>query len=161
MRRYVSAGLVALSFLIAGCRPPAPDVSAYDESMYDASYDEVWDATVRAFADYNMPIDNIEKDSGIIASDWVGAETSWMDCGSAGLGSHTDRQFRVNTLIRRGSDGTNVRVNTLFQTREVPMGGGYGTWKQCSGTGELEQILHAQIEQYIADHRAEAAGTDD
>ena len=86
--------LAFAAVVLAGCAT-APKEFAFDPTVtIDASYDAVWAAVVEFFAIGSLPIDTIEKDSGLIVTSWMDAgkgpheeNKDYCDCGSAGMGT--------------------------------------------------------------------------
>lgn len=157
-------GAAAISFLLAGCAGPSLKTpSAYSTpppTTYDASFDQVWESAVDWFAVNNIPIKNIEKDSGIIGSEYsLGSDYSQIDCGRMDTGNMfllNDQKFvaNINVLVRESDDGVLVKPNVF----------GHGTFQlfdawngrpktieanRCVSTGNLERSLHSYLESNI------------
>lgn len=145
------------SAALSGCampsiQPPADNGADYRQS-YQADFDSVWEATVDWFATNNIPIKNIEKDSGIIGSEYsLGADYSQVDCGTVDPGGmyvleNENIVANLNVLVRENYGTVTVQPNVFGQGsyflrdvwNNVP-----STLKadRCVSTGELEQSLH-------------------
>jgi hypothetical protein len=123
---------------------------------YQASYDEVWAAAIRAFATGNIQIKTIDKSSGLLASDPVRATIGQeIDCGSIekALGTFPitgTGQGTFNLFIRpQGPAFTVVQVNSSWSTiyREWDI---YGRTTfvreyECSSFGSIERGLLGRI----------------
>lgn len=158
MKKILTA--TAISALLAGCagpslQPPAASTTNHSET-YAAEFDQVWESTVDWFATNNIPIKNIEKDSGIIGSEYsLGSNYSQVNCGAFDPGSsHVlyDQSVvaNINVLVRESASGTSVQPNVFgngtFTLRDI----WYGiptTMKadRCVSTGELERDLHRYL----------------
>lgn len=156
---------IALAALVTGCAapsvtPPHPtaDSPARD---YNAEFSEVWEHSVDWFATNNIPIKNIEKDSGIISSDYsLGSNFTQLDCGTVDPGGmhaliDSDVTANINVLVRDRNNGVTVQPNVFGQGRFVFR----NAWdysilqtlraERCVSTGELERSLHNYIENHL------------
>lgn len=89
-RMYVSCVAV---LALWGCASAPVQRDIQRASLVEgADFDSTWAAVVQVFAERTWSIDNLERDSGIITTDWMMTDAlsdAYMDCGSAGLlGSH-------------------------------------------------------------------------
>lgn len=160
MKKLLTAA--ALSVLVAGCAAPSvtpPSASSGDHvDTYRADFLEVWEHAVDWFAINNIPIKNIERDSGIISSDYsLGSDFSQVDCGTVdpgGMHILIDQSVtaNINVLVRERSGEVSVQPNVFGQ--------GVFTFRnswdnrltetlrvdRCVSTGELERSLHSHIQ---------------
>ena len=94
MRRLSLLFLLLIFVSGAGCKrgiTPPKEFDFKPVSTIHGNYDSVWAAVVEFFAATNLPIKTIEKDSGLITSNWIdamkmtGAKVdSICNCGEAG-----------------------------------------------------------------------------
>ena len=145
--RICFLGIVILLTSCATAPPPA--VTTHRQLEYDASFEEAWDAVIEAFAEHNIPIDNMEKDSGIITTDWFPSSKDEMDCGSAGfLGYDRNRKARFNVFVHDSDSEmgrVEVQVNTAFQASRYVDNNLVGE-VECSGKGILQKKFHDAIQ---------------
>jgi len=121
----------------------------------EATFDEVWPAVIESFAELNLPIQNVEKDSGLITTDWISftgqKNTDYCDCGGLGISVERSREGRFNVFVKRTSDSScEVVVNCIYrQTLETIKGTLAGT-RSCVSTGILEadmfEIIKSKLE---------------
>lgn len=135
-------------------RPPKPhEVKA--SRVYAMTFDDAWAKAVKWFAINNSPIKNLDKSSGLIATEY-GLSTEWQglcDCGEPGSGQRiTKQRGNFNVLIEaRGASGVEVTV-TLFIKAVLIAPAPYGSYEQlrfdidCVSTGALESELLDYIE---------------
>lgn len=163
MKKLLTAS-VAASALLTGCampsmQPPTSTEQDYSKS-YNAEFTSVWDTAVDWFADNNIPIKNIEKDSGIISSEYsLGASATQIDCGTLDPGDlfamkGQSATANLNVLIRERSGLVSVKPNVfgsgaftvhdIMNNREVTMPIDY-----CVSSGELERSLHTYLNSNI------------
>ena len=116
--------LAFLALALGACaqaRPPAPR-SVENARTYNASYDQVWDATINAVAEMNLPIDELEKVSGIISFDEASYFPNDANEGSLGyLETIMQRRGAANILVRTVGPGQtraqiNLRLAMLIQS---------------------------------------------
>jgi uncharacterized lipoprotein len=119
-----------------------------------ATFAEVWDLVIDVFGDRNWAIDNLERASGIITTDWMRADNvSYQDCGSPGfLSSHSDHMGRFNVVVRETDEGVSIRVTTSWEaTRssddDISI-------VECLSTGVLERELHEDVRERLRPNEA-------
>lgn len=113
-----------------------------------ASFTQVWDAAIDAVADRGWPLDEIDRASGVLVTDWlVGVDPAWYDCGSPGLFDHQYNQAgRVTVVVREADDGVSLAVNTAW--RAVRKGSDVEDAPYdvpCESTGVLEPEFHDSV----------------
>ena len=143
MRWFLTAVMLSASTACAS----AP-VARNFEDLADyrgASFTEVWDLVIDVFGYRNWAIDSLERDSGVIATEWVREDNdSYRDCGSPGFrATHSDYMGRFNVVVRETDDGVSIRVTTSWQTtRNTASSIGI---VECLSTGILERELHQEV----------------
>ena len=113
-----------------------------------APFDEVWQAVIESFADLQLPIQNMEKDSGLITTDWIDfplgkAGKEFCDCGGLGMNIETRRVGRFNVFVKRVSvNSCEIQVNCTYSQTYEPVsltGDSVPSYKRsCVSTGKLE-----------------------
>jgi len=120
----------------------------------EAPFDEVWQAVIETFAEMNLPIVNMEKDSGLITTDWIAyplgkAGKVYCDCGGLGLNVEISREGRFNVFLRKiDGNSCELKVNCLFSQRIQPVmaEGATGiTRRNCVSTGKLEADMFEMV----------------
>lgn len=116
--------------------------------------DEVWPEVINFFAENNLPISTIERDSGLVVSNNLRFSAvefaQYADCGQEALAVESNRTGSVNLFVReRSPDSASVTVNTRFQIfREVGTRGSliYGAANvECVSMGTLENAIIERI----------------
>ncbi len=151
---------LALATLVACATAPKPH-TFNNAARVSASYDAVWAATINAFASNNWPIQTMEKDSGLIVSDWMKApRDAFLDCGGSGLAIPQRQMIRFNVMVEGGPQATTVTVNvTGKEIRELDD----DTFSvDCYSNGKAEQRIHTLVSQRARSRRggAKAATAD-
>jgi len=62
-------GLFCLYFLNCATAPPPRQIQ--NSFPIEGEFDKVWTAIIETFSDLQLPIENIEKASGLITTDWI------------------------------------------------------------------------------------------
>jgi uncharacterized lipoprotein len=131
MKKLISFPIIFLSlFLILSCTasknvaPAAPVVYTVEKDrIINKPLDAVWQSIIELLATYNMPIKNLDKNSGFISTDYklvTGEVSQYMICGGAsstfsGKVELTNHGGNLNVLVKKiTDDSTKVTVNTFY-----------------------------------------------
>lgn len=119
-----------VSFIIQSCSSPrnvvtaAPVVRVIEkERIINKSFDAIWQSTIELLATYNMPIKNLDKNSGFISTEYkiitgnvsqymysVGASSTF-----SGKVELTNHGGNLNVLVKKvNEDSTKVTVNAFY-----------------------------------------------
>ena len=72
MNRLVSVSALFVMLFLAGCATTPQPVKAIDDTaFYLARFDKVWDAALATLAAEQIPIDNMNKEKGILLTKFV------------------------------------------------------------------------------------------
>lgn len=167
--------MLLVSVVVLAASASAPRRHAFEKSLTTpAGYDATWAAVVDVFGENNWAIANLEKDSGIITTDWMrlDGEGGQADCGDSGLAIEHGREVRFNVLVRGDDETAEVTVNTTL--REYRSFDGRSFYADCTSTGVIEGRIHAMVDHALARRpsrrpparrarhdRGSAAGTDE
>ncbi len=142
--KWFPTGVMLLASTACASAPAARDFD--DLADYRAaSFTEVWGVVIDVLADRNWAIDNLERDRGAVATDWMrDVDLSYLDCGIPGLrASDTDYTGRFDVVVRETDNGVSIRVTTSWQVvRSTSNSVGI---VQCLSTGILERELHDEV----------------
>lgn len=144
MRLAMMVLCCVLAMTLGCATAPAPH-TIKNAFHFTDGYDEVWAAVMESMAELSLPIQTLEKESGLIATDWISFEgLDACDCGSAGIMTDSDRQGKFNIFAKRNAaGGVDVKINTVFQVRRS-----FDTTSRvitCYSTGLLESKLNGWI----------------
>jgi len=114
------------------------------------SYDLVWTALIETFADLNLPIDNMEKDSGLITTDWIDftgqTNEEYCDCGGLGINTEVERTGKFNVFVKKVTENScEIKVNCIFE-RITRFGDSFPYKRKCLSNGNLEAEIFRLIE---------------
>jgi hypothetical protein len=143
--------MLALACGGTGYHPPASHRVDSSTSYPNADYDGVWEAVIETMAQLQYPITNMEKASGLVATDWMifPRSSSHLDCGWPGRGERMgDRWGRFNVFVRQ-SQPPLLTVNTNFRTQICSSDGCYTV--QCTSTGILEQSIQDLVRNLVSE----------
>lgn len=141
-----------MCFMIYGCAGIAPAPRQIAKAFpIEAPFDEVWQAVIESFAELQLPIQNMEKDSGLITTDWIDfsgqKNTGYCDCGKPRFGLlEGSRSGRFNIFIKKTSGNScEVNVNCMYRQTLVKLNGDFYKNKSCVSTGNLEAEMFELI----------------
>jgi hypothetical protein len=119
--------ILLLIVLFASCAAPVyvkPEpIVVEKERVIHKSFDTTWQNAVEWFATHNMPIKNLDKNSGLISTEYslsMAEAAQYMNCGSGEsnfsgkveLDNHTGN---FNVLLKKiGDHSTKVIINAFF-----------------------------------------------
>ncbi len=152
MKRAVAAAAAVCVLFSLGCMPKAvvvPQNQAVQRHLA-ASFDVSWRAVLLALSDANVPIRNMQRDSGFLNTEFVlfkdvdeFAEkavcqrdpSSWMSPYGSG-------RYTVSVVMAARDGGTDIRLTTYIEASNDVN----GTREICASRGEIENALFVRIE---------------
>ncbi len=132
------------TLLVACASGPAPR-TVVNTFPLEGDYDTIWSAVVETFSDLQIPIDNMEKDSGLITTDWIDftgqTNEDYCDCGGLGINIEVSRTGKFNVFVKKVTENTfEMKVNCMFE--QVYRFGENAYKRKCVSTGNLEQEMY-------------------
>lgn len=139
-------GALVIAMALAGCATPGQATQFNNSRAVNLSFDAAWDKTVSYFAENNIPIRTLEKDSGLIVAETAslpGAQLQQLaDCGTAGRGQPGTASY--NVFVRDlQTQGVTVQINATFTQVYRDIWTGQNAQSQCFSKGVLENALLA------------------
>ena len=153
----LTAGLPALLLVAAACPSYTPPQTHAVPAQYivHADFNATWTEIIAFFAESKVPIQTIDKSSGLISSKGFESAEFWLDCGTItdGLMTQTTNNGRLadfNVFVRDlGRDSTSVRINfsgyEVITTMVAGANGPTTSRRSCTTTGEFEKALAGHI----------------
>jgi len=150
-----SAWILFVGLLLGCAVTPAKTYDFNPVANIDSDYEKVWAAVIEYFVVSELPIEMIQKDSGLIVTEWMNAgdETGQMenrticDCGPSY--AHTVLPWtrgRFSVFVRRLDDGScDLRVTCTYQQYRASDQGGRGEVVGCNSTGGLEKAVQDYV----------------
>ena len=149
-------GLVAC----AHPNPPAPPAPVPTMAV-NASFGRTWDAAIDVFAAQNVPIQTLDRSSGLIVAQPLSIamsdqsiSTAWADCGDNGQHVRfVPSMAYYNVLVRGDSTHATVHVTAKW----VSVGGGRTV--SCSTKGVFEINFETLVKQKAEAHATSTGPT--
>jgi hypothetical protein len=110
------------------------------------TYAQAWEAVIDLFSERTWAIKNMDRDSGLITTDWMslGSEAeTFADCGSPGLATIQETAVRFNVRIKELDDATSVAVNAAF--RQLRTFDGHTSTIECTSKGAVEALIQDEV----------------
>lgn len=152
-KRKVLIFLYPWILLVVSCATTGQMVKPviWDEETFQASYDKVWGSIVATVAEQALPIEAIEKESGILTTkfvkiDVVESEAKRMVENPSFIPLFTlwgSIRYTVSFYVRTvGENQTRVKITSYIQRQEI---GSSGQWYLCYSKGVIENEILASI----------------
>lgn len=141
--------IVVLSAALVGCVSTPTSYQFDNSAISQQSFDETWSNVIGFFAENNIPIKTLEKDSGLVVAE-TGSLTDQeitilADCPGAVLTTSDANIANYNVFVRETQEGVKVQVNTKF-TRTLRGSLSNATQSfTCNSKGEAEKSVLAAI----------------
>lgn len=132
---------------------PKPE-SFERKQIFPFPFAKTWASTVEVMADGEWPVESIEKDSGLITTEFVNTGSDvgnkYTDCplGPRGVTGFSQRRGKLSILVKSISENdTSVRINTHFEAFKGggSLLGGEAGWMLCNSTGLVEMDIFNKI----------------
>ncbi len=135
--------------MFCGCATPPAQYDFESKETLTGSYDDVWSAVMETFAELNLSITTLEKDSGLVAAKAGGISENYSDCGKPGLYlSVGDRSVSFNVFVKSLDHETQkVTIASEYSAAvmEIMYGPKFSHMVWCNSTGLLEESMLASI----------------
>jgi len=147
MKKVLSVLTVLTCLLLFGCGAAPKLRTIVNSFSIEADFETVWVAVIETFSDMQFPIDNMEKDSGLITTDWISFPDRYADCGKLGiLDTALETNGKFNAFLKRVTENScELRVNCSFQLTYTAYGSEREHRKGCVSTGEWEADFYKLI----------------
>ncbi len=145
---------VFLLVILASCatkQPVKPTIE--DTQIMQAPFDRVWTATVSTFAEMALPIESMDKGSGLITTRSVRFTGGWAARKEINrvaqkplvfLGTWSAGRYTLSLFVTpNGKDATNVKITAHIEAYEEYM---TGKWHMCHSKGVIEKQILDSIE---------------
>ncbi len=148
-----AAVIMALSSCSSYKSPKSYNIE--NERIFSKDYESVWQRVISVFTEFNIPIRNMDKSSGLITTDYnLGAEIGqYVDCGTPAKGLYTYRfentVMNMNIVVTKVSPAkTKVRVKVFPKSEYAAYEYNNGRWYKaaseiinCVSTGRMEKNI--------------------
>ena len=121
-----------------------------------ASYDAVWAAVIDVFAARSWDIKDMQKTSGVIATDWISAQGKFfLSCGGSKRAVVEDEQIRFSVRLKKRGSATAVTVKARYRQRQRT--GKSEVWVSCKSRGQMESSVHDEVAEAAASYQSAPA----
>ena len=140
---------IRLSFLslwvvcfVFACAVPAThhNITKYWTTSED--YDALWSGVIELFAHNSIPILTLEKDSGIIVSEWfvlARSDAATIDCGSPGIATAYETHPKLTVTVAPTGTTRQIMVSGRYKQRRTFDRDTF--FATCYSRGEMEHNL--------------------
>ncbi len=147
----ITALLLASLVLATGCATPQPPQAIQTTERFSATKDQVWHLVLSEIG-LNYPVSSIEKDSGLITTDFVSLPAGmynsemgrWVQKPNAGMfATFNGLRMKMNILVSETTPATTtVTVRAHFEAYENNV---HKQWIACPSNGTIEIELFTLI----------------
>ena len=136
--------ILILALCLLGCAVPATRTDITTSWNTHREFDPMWANNIQIFGKLSAPIQTLEKDSGIIVTEWFALHSSdatSVDCGTPSALSITyETQAKITVIIRDiGESKRQITVQGLYrQRRYYDRQTFYAT---CFSDGTIERMI--------------------
>jgi len=139
-------GLFCLYFLNCAVAPQPRQIQK--SFPIEGEFDKVWSAIIETFSELQLPIENMEKASGLITTDWIDftgqSNEDYCDCGGLGINMEVNRLGKFNVFLKKVTENAcEIKVNCIFQ-QTIEFGDTRST-RKCVSTGNLEAEMYRLV----------------
>jgi len=157
--RFRSAALIAMTACTACTTmiPPGPPIPERQPAVVSAPFDRTWEAAIDVFASANLPIETLDKASGLLVprqAIYTAGDTSYADCGVLHPNSKEYREpigptnARFNVVVRGDQTKSTIQVRAFFRaTPTVTTATAFNDTKviDCNTRGVFETQMERRI----------------
>lgn len=144
---------LALLPSLAGCASLGIDLNGDQDEAYrrtievDGTYDEAWRAVIETFAELELPIATLEKESGLIATDWIllAPPDQFMACGQP----VRNQEARYNVFLRASGDDDPEMTITSSYRAVAREGAEEGALVRCASTERMEEEIQERVRETL------------
>lgn len=131
---------LTLAVVFCGCVKAPVRRDIQNSSIMNGSFDSVWTGLIETFSDLNIPIETIEKASGLLVARAMGRMFDNCDCGSPGMLGLENVRGQFNVFVKTVEGGTMVKVNLICEGDLVNTlsSSASSSPATCYSTGKLE-----------------------
>jgi hypothetical protein len=132
--------LILLGTLISSCATPAQQHHFVKTSQTSLNYEKTWERVIEFFANNNIPIKNVAKDSGIIVAETLSFTSDYADCGKPGIDQPVSDVGTFNVFVKQ-ADKVSLTVNAIFDENRISGWDGHHYKAKCFSTGKIEKEI--------------------
>lgn len=147
---------VLVVFFLVGCATVAVRPTIQDTEIIDAPFDKVWGALIATLSEQSLPIETIEKESGLVTTKFVTFASGFMAerainevavKPSGLLYTWSNARYTVSVFVTKsGENTTRVKITSHIEAFENNV---TKSWMVCYSNGVIEKRIFDSIEAKI------------
>jgi len=157
----MKAKLLGMTFIFIcyfGCAPLPVPRQIVQTFTIKAPFNQGWEAVIESFADFLLPIQNSEKASGRITTDWVKftSQVSMDYCYFGELGLMVEKNRRgkfLVTLKKTAENSCEITTNFSFEQNYTNLEGTKHYNRKGVSTGKLETKMYEMIKSKVRERK--------
>ncbi|HEV7705013.1 MAG TPA: hypothetical protein VGO46_12010 [Gemmatimonadaceae bacterium] len=139
--------LVTIYLAISGCSPvPPAQVAPRTGTPVSASQSKTWEVVIELFSERNLPIKNMDRASGFIATDPLGVpleEQPGVDCGKSVIHvPNPPRTATYSVFVRGDSTSSTVKAAVRWTSQSNDE---LKVLIECTTTGDWESAFERDV----------------
>lgn len=156
MKALLPVSLLLLVLISCGFTPQMEERTAIQkERLYSFGFDLVWKSVISIFAELNIPVDNLEKDSGYISCRDARVPREWLYAPKDKVDYRlSDISGSFNVFVSEVEDGCKVSVNAIFNAlvyRYNLLFGGRERREDFPSSGKMEEDFHLHLSSLLGE----------
>jgi hypothetical protein len=145
--RMTAPVLVIIYLAISGCSPvPPAKVAPRAGTPVATSQSKTWDVVIQLFEERNLPIKNMDRASGFIATDALGvplAQVPGVDCGKSEVHvANLPRTATYSVFVRGDSSSSSVKAAVRWTSQSNDK---QKLLLECTTTGAWESAFEHDV----------------
>ena len=147
MRRILVLALFLVLAVGCGMRQQVEDVAVEKEGLYSQSFSAVWTAVISIFADINLPVANMERDSGFVNCNAFDVPHEWLNAPEEGIDYRLSNcKGNFNVFVTEVEGGCKVSVTSSYSATVQKYNlilGAFGGEEAFASSGVFESLFHS------------------
>jgi hypothetical protein len=150
MRHVWVIGIVLGVGVTGGCVAAPPETAPeLKQAIVKAPADVAWQRVVTLFANASVPIQTMDKSSGLIVSGPMSLSGTQrkdlLNCSWSGITVNHQATMRFNVLVAALGDSSTIRINTTAIGVSYDINGNPVT-QECNSNGTFEQMIISRVQ---------------
>jgi len=155
MRKILVLTLLLILTVGCGMRSQVEDVAVEKEAFYAAEFPAVWTAVISIFADLNLPVANMERDSGFVNCNAFDVPREWLNAPEEGIDYRLGNcKGNFNVFVTEVEGGCKVSVTSSYSATVWKYNlilGAFEREESFTSSGVFEGLFHSCLGRKIAD----------
>lgn len=149
MRKILALALLLGLVVSCGMRQQVEDVAVKKDVIYATDFPTVWTAVISIFADLNLPVANMERDSGFVNCNAFDVPREWLNAPEEGIDYRLSGcKGNFNVFVTESDEGCKVSVTSSYSASVWKYNLILGTFEReesFSSSGVFEDQFHLRL----------------